>query len=291
MMVVGMEGAVKEIGARLRELAQAVEGAGGQTLWLVPLAALRQVAGEHAVSERDVEVAALQERLLPARYQRSLGTAGWEGQLALLRSTVGIVGAGGLGGWIIEALARMGVGRIIVIDGDVFGENNLNRQALATEANLGQSKVEAARQRVAQVNSAVEVVVHQLQVDEEQMVHLLRGSDVIVDALDALPTRLQLQRAARRLNRPMVHGAIAGFVGQVMTILPGDRGLEGLYGDGRVPERGIEVQWGNPAATPMMVAAWEVQEVIKLLTGRGQPLRNRLLFMDSESGTVDLLTV
>jgi len=282
---------VKDIGARLRELAQRVEGAGGDTLWLVPLAGLRQVARETGLAEHDVEIAAVQERLLPARYQRSLGTAGWEGQLALLRATVGIVGAGGLGGWIIEALARMGVGRLIIIDGDVFGENNLNRQALATEANLGQSKVEAARQRVAQVNSAVEVVVHQLIVDEEQMVRLLQGSDVIVDALDALPTRLQLQRAARKLSRPMVHGAIAGFVGQVMTIFPGDRGLEGLYGDGRVPERGIEVQWGNPAATPMMVAAWEVQEVVKLLTGRGEPLRNRLLFMDSEGATVDVLSV
>jgi molybdopterin/thiamine biosynthesis adenylyltransferase len=282
---------VNEVVARLRELAQPVESSGRETLWLVPLAALRQVAREHAVAERDVEIAAVQGRLLPARYQRSLGTVGWEGQLALLRATVGIVGAGGLGGWIIEALARMGVGKLIVVDGDVFGENNLNRQALASEANLGESKVEAAQQRVAQVNSAVEVVVHQLIVDEEQMVHLLQGSDVIVDALDALPTRLQLQRAARRLSRPMVHGAIAGFVGQVMTIFPGDRGLEGLYGDGRVPERGIEVQWGNPAATPMMVAAWEVQEVVKLLTGRGEPLRNRLLFMDGESGTVDVLEV
>ncbi len=280
-----------EVVERLRALAIQTQDPQGQPLSLVPLAALQQVAREGCLSMREVEIVALEERLLPARYQRNLGTVGWEGQLALLRATVGIVGAGGLGGWIIEALARMGVGRLIVIDGDVFSENNLNRQALATEQNLGQLKVEAARQRVAEVNGSVEVVGHALRVNEAQMVELLRGADVLVDALDALPTRLALQRAARALSRPLVHGAIAGYVGQVMTILPEDPGLIELYGPDRVPERGIEVQWGNPAATPMMVAAWQIQEVVKLLAGRGQPLYRRLLFMDSEVGAVDVLQV
>jgi molybdopterin/thiamine biosynthesis adenylyltransferase len=249
------------------------------------------VAREAALSVRDVEIAAVQAHILPERYQRSLGTVGWEGQLALLRAMVGIVGAGGLGGWIIEGLARMGVGRLIVIDGDVVEESNLNRQALATERNLGQPKAHAARERVAEVNAAVEVIAHCLRVDEPQMVQLLRGADVLVDALDALPTRLALQRAASALGRPLVHGAIAGFVGQVMTILPGDPGLTGIYGEGQVPEHGMETQWGNPAATPMMVAAWQVQEVVKLLTARGEPLRRRMLFMDSEGGSIDVLQV
>lgn len=282
---------MSEIAEHLRKLAREEQDSRGASLWLISLPAVQQLAREAGLSVRAAEIAALEAHVLPARYQRSLGTLGWEGQLALLRASVGIVGAGGLGGWIIEGLARMGVGRLIVIDGDVFEENNLNRQALATERNLGQPKAEAARQRVAQVNAAVEVLAHCLQVDEAQMVQLLQGADVLVDALDALPTRLALQRAARTLARPLVHGAIAGFVGQVMTILPGDPGLTGIYGEGHVPERGIEVQWGNPAATPMMVAAWQVQEVVKLLTGRGDLLRHRMLFMDSESGSVDVLQV
>ena len=282
---------MSEMAERLRTLAREGKDSGGASLWLISLPAVQQLAHEAGLCVRDVEIAALEAHILPARYQRNLGTVGWEGQLALLRASVGIVGAGGLGGWIIEGLARMGVGRLIVIDGDVFEESNLNRQALATQRNLGQSKAEAARQRVAEVNSAVEVVAHHLRVDEGQMAQLLQGADVLVDALDALPTRLALQRAARALARPLVHGAIAGFVGQVMTILPGDPGLTGIYGEGQVPERGIEVQWGNPAATPMMVAAWQVQEVVKLLTGRGEPLRRRMLFMDSESGSIDVLQV
>jgi molybdopterin/thiamine biosynthesis adenylyltransferase len=281
----------KGIEKRLQELAVETRDARGEALWTISLAHVQELAAEAGLARRDVEVKALRERVLPRRYMRNLGTVGWEGQLALLQSTVGIVGAGGLGGWIIEGLARMGVGRLIVIDGDVFEENNLNRQAFCREGNLGRPKAEVAQQRVAEVNSAVEVVAHAVRVDEEQMVQLLQGASVVVDALDALPTRLALQRAARRLRVPMVHGAIAGYVGQVMTIFPEDTGLYGLYGGEHVPEHGIEAQWGNPAATPMMVAAWQVQEVVKLLTGRGQPLRHCLLFMDSEVGAVDILQV
>jgi len=276
---------------RLMELARETKGGPGEPLRVLSLAQLQALAAEMQVSRREAEIAALQEHVLPVRYMRNLGTVGWAGQLALRQATVGIVGAGGLGGWIIAGLARMGVGRLIVIDGDVFEENNLNRQAFCREGDLGRPKAKVARQRVAEVNSAVEVVAHTLRVDEEQMVQLLQGSSVLVDALDALPTRLALQRAARRLRVPMVHGAIAGYVGQVMTILPEDTGLFGLYGGENVPEHGIEAQWGNPAATPMMTAAWQVQEVVKLLTGRGEPLRHRLLFMDSEIGAVDILQV
>jgi len=280
-----------EIGARLRALAEVTTGARGGKLHLISQSGVRQVAEEFGLSLRQVEIAALHERVMPLRYLRNMGTVGWEGQIALLQSTVGIVGAGGLGGWIIEGLARMGVGRLIIIDGDIFEENNLNRQALCTEHNLGEPKVEAALQRVAEVNAAVEVLTHQIQVDETQMEQLLRGADVLVDALDSLPARLALQRAAQKLSVPLVHGAIAGYVGQVMTIFPDDAGLYGLYGHGELPERGMEVQWGNPTATPMMVAAWQVQEVVKLLVGRGEPLRHRLLFMDGENGMVDVLRI
>jgi molybdopterin/thiamine biosynthesis adenylyltransferase len=280
------------IGERLRDLAEETSDARKETRWVISSADLQKVALDLGLSRREAEVAALRERVLPARYMRNLGTVGWEGQIALLQSTVGVVGAGGLGGWIIEGLARMGVGRLIIIDSDAFEENNLNRQAMCREDNLGQPKVQAAEARVAAVNAAVQVVAHQVRVSTvEMMVQLLRGSKVLVDALDALPTRLSLQRAARRLSVPLVHGAIAGYVGQVMTVFPDDPGLLGLYGEGPVPEHGIELQWGNPAATPMMVAAWQIQEVVKLLTGRGEPLRRRMLFMDSEMATIDILEI
>jgi molybdopterin/thiamine biosynthesis adenylyltransferase len=113
---------------------------------------------------------------------------------------------------------------------------------------------------------------------------------VVADGLDRLPARLILQEEARALGIPMVHGSIAGFLGQVMTIFPDDPGLLSLYGEpGELPEQGLEAQVGTPAATPMAVAAWEAQEVVKILVGQGDLLRNRLLVMDMESGTIETL--
>jgi molybdopterin/thiamine biosynthesis adenylyltransferase len=276
---------------KMQQVATSVVAPDGKEKQLLTLSAVRQLAREGGLSVREVEIQALKARILPARYERSQGTVGWEGQVKLLESTVAIVGCGGLGGWIIEGLARMGVGHLILIDGDTFGENNLNRQALCTEANLGQLKTEAAWERVTRVNAATEVTVHPVMADEESMREILAGADVAVDALDTLPTRLVLQKVSQSLGIPVVHGAIGGYVGQVMTVFPGDEGLYALYGRGDVPERGIEAQLGNPAATPMMVAAWQIQEVIKILLGVGELLRNRLLFMDAESGVAEILEI
>jgi molybdopterin/thiamine biosynthesis adenylyltransferase len=114
--------------------------------------------------------------------------------------------------------------------------------------------------------------------------------DVVVDALDRLPTRVTLQDAASETGIQLVHGAIAGWTGLVMTVLPGDPGLRALYGE-EVPAQGAEVELGCPAATPMMVAACQVQQVVKLLAGQGEILHHQLLFVDVEMVTLDLLTV
>jgi len=155
---------------------------------------------------------------------------------------------------------------------------------------LGRSKTEAAQARVAAINGAVEVIAFGEMAGRERLPEILRGVDVVVDALDRLPSRITLQDAASEAGVPLVHGAIAGWTGQVMTVLPGDLGLRALYGE-EVPAQGAEVELGCPAATPMMVAAWQIQEVVKLLTGLGTILRHRLLFMDAETATLELLQV
>jgi molybdopterin/thiamine biosynthesis adenylyltransferase len=276
----------RSLQARIRESAEAMEG-----VKVIALERVWAVAREFGVSPKEVELAALEARVLPRRYLRSLGTVGWEGQIRLLRSTVAVVGLGGLGGSVVEGLARMGVGRLILVDGDVFLDHNLNRQILSAEADVGFLKAEVARDRVAQINASVEVAVHAEEATRENLPRLLDGAEVVVDALDRLPTRLMLQEVAQEMDIPLVHGAIAGYVGQVMTIFPEDGGLRALYGQGSVPQQGIEVQLGCPAATPMMVAAWQVQEVMKILLGRGQLLRNKMLFMDAEAGTVETLEI
>ncbi len=271
---------------RIDDVAQ-VEG----ELRVIPLAQVQTLAGEFGLSPREVELAALEKRVLPRRYLRSFGTVGWKGQIALLHSTVAVVGLGGLGGNVVEGLARMGVGRLVLIDGDAFIDHNLNRQALSSESNLGRSKSEVAQARVAHINSAVEVVAHNLFVTAENLGQLLAGVDVVVDGLDRLPARLMLQEAAQTLGLPMVHGAIAGYVGQVMTIFPGDSGLRALYGEENVPPQGAEVQFGCPAATSMMTAAWQIQETLKIILKCGELLRHKMLFMDAEMGVVEILKI
>jgi molybdopterin/thiamine biosynthesis adenylyltransferase len=183
----------------------------------------------------------------------------------------------------------MGIGRLVLVDGDVFQDHNLNRQLLSEEGNLGQSKAKVAAKRVQQINQATTVTAYAQYADRAGLAEMLVDVDVVVDALDRLPTRMVVQDAAARAGIPMVHGAIAGGMGQVMTVLPGDKGLKALYGDGDIPEQGAEVELGTPPASPMMVAAWQVHEVIKLVTGQGDLLRMRLLFMDAVSCDVRIL--
>lgn len=212
------------------------------------------------------------------RYSRSVGTLSIFEIEKLQSAKVAVVGCGGLGGYVLEMLGRMGVGNLTAIDGDVFEESNLNRQLLAETALMGVAKAAAAKKRMAAVNpeSAVMAVQEWLTADNARF--LLAGHDVIVDALDAIGTRMLLQEAAETLNIPLVHGAIGGWYGQVTVILPGDRTLNRLYQAGQ--QKGLEKLLGNPSFTPALVASIQAAEAIKLLVGRGELLRNRVLRID-----------
>lgn len=224
----------------------------------------------------------------PYRYLRNRDVISTEEQLTLATSQVAVIGAGGLGGSVILLLARMGVGRIVVADPDVFEETNLNRQALCTTKNLGNLKAREAISAVAAVNPGVHVIHHETKLSSSNAEKMLAGSDVVVDALDNVPDRLLLQEAAKNMGIPLVHGALAGFEGWVMTILPGDSGLKNIYG---TQEKSInnaespQALLGVPGVTPSLIAAMQVMEVIKILLKRGNIIRNRLLHIDLERGS------
>lgn len=224
---------------------------------------------------------------MPRRYLRNLGTIGMQGQLRLLESRVAVFGLGGLGGTVAELLARLGIGGLMLVDGDRFSDDNLNRQILSTPDNLGAWKAEAAARRVSAVNPAVDTRSLNKRVARLEMEDAIEGCDVAVDALDSIPSRLELQGACAARGVPFVHGAIAGFSGQVMTVFPGDAGVSLLYGEGQ--EHGIELATGNPATTPAIVAALQVKEVVKVITGIGEPLRHRLLFINTEDDLYEII--
>jgi molybdopterin-synthase adenylyltransferase len=266
--------------------------ADGQKYPAISLRALSLLAEEHQMAVKDAEIISLKNGVIPRRYLRNVGSIGVEGQIKLLQSSVAVVGAGGLGGTIIELLARQGTGNIVIIDNDRFTEQNLNRQLLSTEKNLGKYKAEAAASRVKQINSAVTLTVFLEKLNEENAKRLLQGVEVVADALDNLPSRFALETACRSLGIPLVHGTIAGFCGQLSTIFPDDAGFRSIYGSSdRPPDQGIEVQIGNPSATPAVVAAWQVQEIVKIITGAGKTLRNSLLVLDMMEGTAERINL
>jgi molybdopterin/thiamine biosynthesis adenylyltransferase len=209
-----------------------------------------------------------------------------------LQSKVVIIGAGGLGGTVLELLTRMGIGKLIIADKDIIVDSNLNRQILSTETNLEQNKTEVAVKRVKEINSSVEIIGHSVFINSDNVEKIIEGAEVVVDALDNLPSRFVLQKACRVLKIPLVHGAIAGFNGQLTTIFPEDKGLKLIYGSNKnLPEHGSEVILGAPTVTPAIIASLEAQEVIKILLKRGKLFRNRLLYLDIEEGTIEILNL
>jgi molybdopterin/thiamine biosynthesis adenylyltransferase len=278
----------KDIVRHIIDSAETYTDADGQTCPAISLKGVTSIARARGIGVREVEIAALKNGVTPWRYIRNTGTIGLDGQIKLLQSAVAVVGAGGLGGTIIELLARQGIGHIIIIDNDRFAEQNLNRQIMSTEKNLGKYKALVAAKRVKETNSAVTVTTFVEKLTEDNAHRLLKDARVVADGLDNLPSRFAVENACRSLRIPFVHGTIAGFCGQLMTIFPEDAGLCCIYGSSdRFPEQGIEVKIGNPSATPAIIAAWQVQEIVKIITGIGKPLRNTLLLLDMMEGIAD----
>lgn len=229
-----------------------------------------------ALSLAQVEAAILAADLLPARYQRNREMLSTQQQVRLFDSRVVVIGCGGLGGYVLEELARLGVGHITAIDSDRFEEHNLNRQLLSTPGTLGRVKVEAAVQRIAEINPAVTLKPVQEYITRANGADLLAGAGCIVDAVDNVATRLDLEALCNELQIPLVHGAIAGWYGHVATVYPGDGTLQKLYRHW-TGGKGIEQQLGNPSFTPALIASMQAAEVCKVLLGQGHLLRNRKL--------------
>ncbi|AZO96024.1 HesA/MoeB/ThiF family protein [Halocella sp. SP3-1] len=193
-------------------------------------------------------------------------------------SQVCVIGCGGLGGYVIEMLARLGVGNITAVDGDIFDETNLNRQLLSDSNVIGKNKAEIAKERIALVNPLINFMPISQNINNDNGIEILKGHDVIIDAVDNIATRLLLQELVYELRIILVHGAIAGWYGQVTTIFPGDRTLDMLYAEKNM--EGIEKKLGNPSFTPAFVASVQVSETLKILIGRGELLRNKILYAD-----------
>jgi len=279
---------VKEIKA-LAKPALFPDGGGYLSL---PVASVRQLAQSHGLEGHEIEIAALENNIVPERYARNLSFFSPAEQTTLLRATVALVGLGGLGGAVTEVLARTGIGNLVLIDGDRFEDSNLNRQLLGHEAAIGRFKATAAAERVGAINSSIGASVHTAFLGHATAQHLLSGADVVVDCLDNIATRFVLEAAARKQGLPLVSAALAGAFGQITTIYPDDPGLVSIYGEpADIPSRGAETTLGTLCFTAMHMATLEGAEVVKILLGRGSLLRRKLLLVDLMDHTYEIVAL
>ena len=204
------------------------------------------------------------------RYERNAPAISHDEQELLARKRVFVAGCGGLGGYIVEFLSRIGVGYITVADGDVFTVSNLNRQLLSNEATLGKPKPECAKERIAIVNPEITVAPICEYITEDNVNAFIAEHDVIVDALDNGETRLLLAAAARGARIPFVSGAIGGWYGRVIVLYPDDN-ADFLWQGGPAP------LGGNLCYTAAHVASIQSAETIKVLLDRPGIIRSRLL--------------
>jgi molybdopterin/thiamine biosynthesis adenylyltransferase len=200
---------------------------------------------------------------MDARYLRNLSALSEEECRLLRTKRILVVGCGGLGGYIIEMLARIGVGAIRAVDGDSFDETNLNRQLLSLPKVLGQSKAQVAAMRIAEVNPEVEAEAYYAFFDETNAEKLISGCDLVMDALDNIESRRILAAWCEKFGVPLVYGAISGWVAQAAVSLPGDNFIEKLY------PSGVEINDKSALAfTPALCAAMQCALATRLLCGR-----------------------
>jgi molybdopterin/thiamine biosynthesis adenylyltransferase/rhodanese-related sulfurtransferase len=219
------------------------------------------------------------------RYSRHvlLPEVGLEGQLKLLDAKVLLLGAGGLGAPTALYLAAAGVGTLGIVDDDEVDLSNLQRQVIHTNDRIGVPKVDSAEQTINALNPDVNVVKYQTRIDASNIMEIAEGYDVIVDGVDNFPTRYLLNDATVRLKIPVVSASILGFDGQLAVFAP----YEGpcyrcLYPTPPpaelAPSCGAN---GVLGVLPGTMGMLQATEVVKLITGAGEPLIGRLLLYEA----------
>ncbi len=204
----------------------------------------------------------------------------------LHEASVAIVGVGALGCAAAEALATVGIGRLVLLDGDVVELSNLHRQLLHRTADIGRAKVESAAEELARLHPATTLEPRRERVTEANADACLRDVDCVVDATDGFEAKFLLNDTAVRLGTPLVHAGIVRFLGQLMTILPGRSACYRCLFDappraGDVPSCQEAGVLGSLAGT---IGLLQAAEVIRYLTGTGELLTDRLLTYDALAG-------
>lgn len=284
---------------RIRALAQTATLADGRELPMLPFYFVQDLARTVSRSRSLrpaplrgqavalVERTALELGICPERYLRNHDAYSLAEQLRLHQVHAAQVGLGGLGGYVLELLARAGVGSIRAADGDEFVPSNLNRQLYATRRTLCGYKAAAAAARMKRVNAAVAFEPVAAFLAEADMAPFLAGAELCLDALGGLKDRAALMRQAAAAGIALVTAAVAGQSGYVATVLPGAKGPADYLGHGA----GAEDTQGTPAPAVATAASIMAGEALNILCGRGPKLAGRMLVFDLAAMSFETVTL
>ena len=188
-----------------------------------------------------------------------------------------VIGCGGLGGYVIESFVRLGFMNITAVDGDSFDKSNLNRQLYATSNTIGLNKAIVAKDRAQTINRNINFIAVSQHLNSINAEELISTCSIIIDALDNSETRLLLEDLAAKYNKPIIHGAINSYLGEIAIAMPNDNLLHSLY------KRNNDKTLDNNVTSCSIVANLEVNEACKLLENKPHLNRNELLLIDLET--------
>ena len=248
---------------------------------------LLNLAQKYSLDPGTAQELTLEQGINLERYLRNYQTLDLDMQLSLARSRVLLVGLGGLGGFVLEMLARCGAGYFWLADGDVFEESNLNRQLLCTMPGLGKPKSKAARERIPLINPFSRVVKSMDFLGPSDLPGLIPQVDLVLDCLGGTEFRMSLLQSAQQYQRPLVTGFLAGRTGLVSTVFPGDKNPAHFWGKSR--EQGAEIPLGNVVTTVAMVASIQAEEALAIISGQEPRFRSQVFMGDLSSGTFQTL--
>ncbi|HXX97304.1 MAG TPA: ThiF family adenylyltransferase [Candidatus Bathyarchaeia archaeon] len=239
----------------------------GDSLYILPA-----VAGGAELTNEDIQ-----------RYSRQimLEEIGFVGMEKLRRAKICVVGVGGIGNPIVTQLAAMGVGKLKIVDRDVVEISNLHRQHLYNEADIGKVKVEVAAERLKKINHHVQIEAVPLSITRYTAESIVKGMDIIIDALDTVDARYALNDACIKYNIPYIYAGALGMLGSVCTILPNKsaclRCMFPALAEEDMPTCSTE---GVHPSILYLVAGIQVSEAVKIVTGQQPTLVNKLLYID-----------
>ena len=217
------------------------------------------------------------------RYSRQvmLEEIGFEGMEKLRSAKVCVVGAGGIGNPVITQLVAMGVGKLRIVDRDVIEVTNLHRQHLYTDDDIGRVKVEVAAERLRKLNPGIEIEPVPTSVTKFTAEGIVKGFDIVIDALDSVDARYALNDACIKHNIPLVYAGAIGVTGSVSTILPNNSAcLRCMFPELKEEEMPACSTEGVHPSVLYLVAGIQVSEAIKIITGQQPTLVNRLIYID-----------